>query len=159
MEVILSVLHHTADFTGVDSLLSVSPYTFAVFYTNVPQLIKDLLAACLSTSPNCTIYPGDLASFISQCTSSSPSIDDSLTSTAISSTPPYQNCSRTYASRIMLPSRPDCLTAASLSWIEEFRVYRAPYHLLERRQAYSGNDRHIQGEGDCYPVRQCRPSR
>ncbi|KAI9370710.1 hypothetical protein BJX61DRAFT_77059 [Aspergillus egyptiacus] len=47
---VLSILHHTGDFLGVDSLLQVSPHVFAVFQSNSVQIIEDLLRSCSITA-------------------------------------------------------------------------------------------------------------
>ncbi|KAJ5474129.1 hypothetical protein N7475_003695 [Penicillium sp. IBT 31633x] len=49
-ELVLSILHHTGDFLGFDSLLQVSPHIRAVFQSNSFQITEDLLASCPTTA-------------------------------------------------------------------------------------------------------------
>ncbi|KAJ5964457.1 uncharacterized protein N7479_004333 [Penicillium vulpinum] len=50
VEIVLSIVHHTADFFGVYSLLQVSPCMRSVFEANHSRLLEDLLTTCPSTS-------------------------------------------------------------------------------------------------------------
>lgn len=50
VEIILTILHYTADFAGVDGLLRGSKTIRAVFQANSSRIIEDILATCPSTS-------------------------------------------------------------------------------------------------------------
>lgn len=158
VELVLSILHHTGDFFGVDSLLQVSPHIHAVFQSHSLQITEDLLVSCPTTAHKLqhlfhitalihtpSFNPAnfeELTSAISDLSTATASANNSLnndtTRLMISIAAQIQHlacaCLSTagdnfkIAHRAILPEEWQN-NCEPFSWIEEFRVYRALWQL------------------------------
>jgi hypothetical protein len=156
-EIIILILHHTADFMGVNSLLQGSLKVRLVFRANYLQIVEDLLKNCPSTSHEnfklCltvglirdpSFKPLDLNEFISHSSvivseKGLPHISEESAFVMIEVAAQLQLIACACLSRLLqnfceahglvLPHQWHRNGTGPFSWVEEFRVYHALWQL------------------------------